>query len=1186
MKGKKKYIVPLLLAGMTTATGIVTTINQQQQSVVRADVQQTSEINDIASLELRMKNGFKSNYQVNESVTMPEVEVVDGTATEIVYTIKRGSKQCGQVTVTDVSNLATELKKTENLFKPDKTGAYDVTIEAKANGKVASKIEGLKIIVSKADASIVLPTNSKYVIPAQLPTDCETFKIPQPKVVLNKDDGSEKEVVEGLVVAVIDTTGDEHVLTVATDDSGEKYYAVDKNILGDAGTYQIRYTYKDSETIITSLNTNFQVVEDLDLDDIDLRMKLSSSSIPSSGNVNTDITLPKVTALENKDATDGINAHITVKYRKETGKNTYTDWEEIEDYENYTFHPTEMGNYQVCYQVDLQELYGKSSSVYYPETIIKVSDKKNPVARPTASYTVTDGVVKVGDTEITSENSEEKLPSVRYEIPSVVCLGSDGKATITLPAIYAEDNWSSYSKLKFTRGVYASGTTGVTKKEYKSTDTEYKANETITHEFTVAGNYEIRYIAEDENGNTTKVTYAIVVKESQDEVKDSVFNIKMNIGLNSITDVETLSFVKPTATDTYDSYLNVETYYDLWTESKESDSVDDVNARTGAIDGSKKVLTELKDLKDGKYSIKMAGLDHTAKYIRIVTVATRDAYLDSGNTIAVEKWIKINKASDDVAPAVFGITGSASTATENWNAELIGLNSEILIDSVGSDAYGEIGLKADGYAEGKKNGASNKSDLTINENKLSAFNQGKDIITLPAVTFKDADENLKISVTIYDNDGNRVNKVEYEDIDVKASVAEWLYTISGIQFKLSTAGMYTVTYRAEDVAGHVTVKTFGIRVNDTTAPTIVIDNEDKFGETVELGEFFEVPTGTLIKNGQYLDEKVTWQVEGGDVEKTQTGFYAKEVGTYYIRYSGADSLENEAVLENDTLFFINVKDTKAPVIDGAEDYSDKDIRSWSKDTETSDEGGETVTTELDQMTIRIPDLDTATDPNTNETIDVDITLTGPDGTVKVQEDGDGKYFIAKKQGKYTLTYVADDGRGNNTEFSIMYELGDCVAPTISWKNNYKVPSKVELDKNGEGTLELDLSNLVLKDNVTTDSSILKDSKHLTIKLMKPDGSTEVKSNGTPNEVYKYTLTETGTYTLQITVKDEAGNSKTEKFSIEVPSEDADTDSVSPVVGTILIVVSVVILAGVVIYFVVSSRKKTPAKAKASRSKKK
>lgn len=1192
MKGKNKYIVPLLLAGLTTATGLVTTVNQQQQqTIVHAET--TSEVTDIASLELQMKKGFNTDgYSVGESIRMPEVSVVGGTAEKYVYTIRKGSKIIGEPIEIDASaseSIATQLDTKK--FTPSVTGAYDVTIEAKASGTVVAKLDGLKIKVSKAEASIVLPVNSKYVIPAQLPVSHDKFKIPQPKVVTINDDGDEEEVTEGnLEVYLVDSKGEggETPLTATNVEGGENYYAVTSEQLAHPGTYQIRYVYKKDSTTITSLNTNFQVVKDLDPSDINLKIKLSSS-IPSSGNVNTDIEIPKVTVLENKDATDGINAHVKVTYKYKEGtkdskgnwvySNTWTDGGEIDDYENYSFKPTKIGIYQLYYTVDLDELYGEEvkPAEYRASQLIEVNDKKIPTVRPTDDYVVeTNGTISTSGTtatSITKDNSNEVLPSTRYNVPSVVYL-VDGKATITLPAIYGEDNYSEYSNIKFTREIAPNGVSGFSTKSYQSynaSGTYYQpANTSFTQELTIAGNYEIRYKAEDENGRIAKAVYSLVVKESKEDVKDSDYSIKMNINRSSVTKNDTLSFVKPTASDTYDSELNVVTYYDLW-ETKPEGEADSNGDRTGAISDSKVVLD---NLKNGKYSIKCSSLNDSANYIRIVTVATRDySYAEGDNVIYDEKWVTV-RSGDDNANAVFGIKDEAGTNASNWNTKLLEKNREISLKKIINDSVTVTSIMDNGYAKGDMDSTSTDTELKINTNSLAAFNQGRDNLVLPDVTFKDADEDLSISVIIKDNNGDIVNKVDYGRISREKSSSDYIYTISGVSFKLSTAGMYTVTYRAEDVGGNVTIKTFGIRVNDTTEPSIKIENQEVFGTTIELGDTFEVPTGVLYKNNELLTSEfdhVEWDVDCDN--KTYNGFTPDKEGTYHVVYYGVDSMGNKTELDNES-FWVKVEDTIAPEIDGADAIHDTEVLAWKKDTDPEDDSKK-----LNQMTIEIPQLVSATDPNTNDTFDVEITVTGPNGTVTLEKDADGNYshFIAKKQGKYTVTYTADDTRGNTTEKTIEYNLGDCELPTLKWKSGYTIPTTIDLNSN----FELKISNMILDDNETSPENV-----KLKAKLIKPDGSTEVKYNGEEGETYNWDLTDTGTYSLQITITDEADNSKTYKYSIEVPADDAETKTISPVVGTILIVVSVVILAGVVVYFVVSSRKKAPVKAKASRTKKK
>ena len=78
MKGKKKLIVPLLLAGVT-ATGVVANIQQTQNQQVQAAA---SEINNVEGAELRIKPFLQDSYTVGQKVYLPSTEVVGGTEAE------------------------------------------------------------------------------------------------------------------------------------------------------------------------------------------------------------------------------------------------------------------------------------------------------------------------------------------------------------------------------------------------------------------------------------------------------------------------------------------------------------------------------------------------------------------------------------------------------------------------------------------------------------------------------------------------------------------------------------------------------------------------------------------------------------------------------------------------------------------------------------------------------------------------------------------------------------------------------------------------------------------------------------------------------------------------------------------------------------------------------------------------
>lgn len=1202
MRGKNKNIVPLVLAGLTTATGLVTTVNQQQQTFVQAD---EVTISSVAGAELKLTGGFEDTYSLGSPITMPVVEVAGLDSYDLVYTITRGTKTMKTITIASTNAVAGKIDPAllldededgvkDGAYKPSYTGAYKVTIEAKKDGVVASKIEGLTIMVEKADAVIKLPVNSKYVIPAKIAKGQKGFKIPAPSVEVVDIEGNEVENPTGdLTVTLITPAGEVSFdeSDKITTDAENPYYAVSEDDLDTEGTCQIRYEYKEGNVVVSRLESNFQIVDDLDISE-NLYLKLQSS-IPSTGNVKTNISVPKVTVLDSSTATDGINAHVTITYAKLNDDGSKGTAKEI-DYTNYTFCPEEEGNYVLSYSADI-ELFGSATTTpYNPSTIIKVKDNKEPSVRPTYDYTVAVNATS-GKYEIKTVNGEvvedgtklsDVLANRKCDIPSVVIAGKK----FNLPAIWGEDNFYNWENIEFTREIVGST---IPKRTYKSVlasegvDAQYPANTAIEVDALEAGNYEIRYIAKDNNGSGKAITatYSLVVKDSADEneddivdsIEDAKTDVKLSIGISSITNKEKLTFNKPTATDSYDSSVDIVTGYELYTV-KPSEGV----AGEKVTDTSFFKLTKTNDA--GKYEIDIAKIleDYpSAKYIRVMATGIVDDYRANRETV-VDKYISLIDTTTDSVAASFAIKGidmedSAidGNYAKAWNTAIFNIatnkdkavkqngETSVVVDSINESGYAVIG----------------GSTVTIDGGTelLAAFDQGKESLEIPAITFTDADENLRVRLSITDSRGNLVSKTSYETVEKSRSsdTDPWTYEISGASFKMSSAGVYTITFRAEDVAGNVTVRSFGVRVNDKTAPTIVIENEDKFGGDVEIGDFFEVPAGNLIKNGTVQqDREVTWQVSGGEYVKTSTGFYPLETGTYYVKYYGTDSSGNPQLLQDDSLFYINAKDTTAPVFNDDSTITINPTMAWNPEEDPS--------SSVDKMEIKIPVV-YATDPIKNDAIDVTCTVTGPDGSsvkLKGYEDTDDfATFTATKQGKYTIKYEAVDGANNKVTMTKEIALGDCVAPTLEWKNNYAVPTTVKLGEELE--LKLGDDYFSLNDNVS-EATYLADN--MTIKLVKPDGTTELKNNGLNKKNYKWTLTETGTYTLNIIVKDEAGMSNTYKYTIEVPAEEAENKTVSPVVGTVLIIVSVVILAGVVVYFVVSSKKK--ASVKTSRSRKK
>lgn len=1165
MKGKKKIIVPLLLAGMT-ATGVVATNVQQQVNHVQAA--ETSAITNVEGAELRFTPFQKDTYAVGEVVYLPEPQVVGDLESdeEIVYTVKKGNKTVSIKTDTQGKKY----------FVASYEGYYNVSLEVKKDGKVTSSIKNLSVWVEKDDAVINLPVNSQYVIPAKIPAKQEGFKIPAPSVTITQNgEDVEKKLTDTTNPLTTDqlkvylVTPSKQVDLSSALSTDKTYFAVNKDDLADTGTYSIVYEYvipgegDAQDSIISRLESNFQVVNNYDTSDIKLAVTFLDD-IPSTGNVNTDISIPKVKVVDtNTNSTDAINAYIQVKVTN------LKDPSEVitVDYSNYTFRPTKEGYYTISYVASIP-LYGDKikTTEITPGDIIEVKDKKAPTVIPTYKYEIgTDGEISkvyVGNgdtyTTITStkdktarEVAEELLVNRKVDIPSVAVLKKvDNKkeATVVIPAAYATDNFYTFKgkdndEITITRTYRTS--TGVV--NTVTTDPNLPAE----IKFTSKGNSEIRYKATDKAGNTLgEIVYDIVVYDGEDEtvvenMKEGKTKIDLNVGTTIVSDREkTLTFAKPTATDTYDKNVEVRTFI--------------------KVNGVETELTETND--DGEYEINIADLiednddfdtfDIYAKaYVDKSLQGTRgtdpekDQLVDSNVVVSDVTTVTLVKASSDQDAPVFGMKGS-----KTWNQELFAINQEKLASEDGTS------IDSEGYL---LNGADNIK-IPNTQINMAPFDQ-EQIVKLPAVKFSEQyDANLTVSVSIVDQFGNEVSKTSQEMIEVIETAPGYDYIIDKVEFKLSTYGVYTVTYMAQDIAGNITVKSFGIRVNDKTAPTITIDDEDKFGKEIEVGEYFKVPAARLVKNGETVGGKITWEIykvsDGARYSEQPNGFTPLTEGTFFIRYQAIDEFGQTASLE-DSMFTVTAKDTVAPTIKVDKTYRMPSSMKWNPE-----EGD-------DFMVVDIP-VAFATDKLTKKDIEVVYTVTGPNGSkpsvTDYEEEGKDyiKSFKATSQGVYTIKYSAIDDAGNEKTHTVTIEIGDCQKPELTWVNkDNDLPKEVALNS----SYLLDLNSMIkLSDNETTEAKLLE---KMTIAMTGPDGSTvntEVK-NG---DEYEWKFTKSGSYTLKFTVKDEVGNKFEESYVITVPSEEVEENKVSPVLGTVLVVLSVVVLSGVVIYFVASSKKKT------------
>ena len=112
-------------------------------------------------------------------------------------------------------------------------------------------------------------------------------------------------------------------------------------------------------------------------------------------------------------------------------------------------------------------------------------------------------------------------------------------------------------------------------------------------------------------------------------------------------------------------------------------------------------------------------------------------------------------------------------------------------------------------------------------------------------------------------------------------------------FTPNQAGLYKLTYQAQDVAGNNAEKTYPIIAQHIT-PKINIDVE---AETTEftVGQKIVLPTPTVSGGSGDLSYEVSVRRVGGETIETKDGYFIPRIaGTYHVVYKATDYLKNTA----------------------------------------------------------------------------------------------------------------------------------------------------------------------------------------------------------------------------------------------------------------------------------------------------
>lgn len=1080
-----------------------------------------------------LKN-MPTTAKVNTEITIPAGNNGDGTVT---------------VTVTDPYGNAVETQQNgANLkFTATIVGDYKVRyMTTNADGvKTISQVYTIKVTGEKAVLNFA--ENSPFIMQSKVGAN-STLVLPYPEVSIT---GEEDDFVAGhytgegttdanITVTVVDPAHNTWTETTNVQDyssplgkttiDGKTYYTfkpAQKTEDGAQsvvyGTYAVYFKFVNAETnVVVTKAQKIQVSQNYSTENQKVTFTWNGS-LPESAVLGKEVELPKPITVDENNSNASVQTYtkVEVVYHNGEEEKAY----EVEDYKFTPMDEAKSGSYYtMTYRIYTLEQLNLAGFIASAEATNKTLAKAMEEADASGKVLVkTYRLSNVTDTEapkpkaVSAYAVEEngslanatiealKDEDTSYAIPSK----AKTQVEIEIPAIYGTDNYSKYEDLTLSRTLIDENGNSY------SLDGDSELNET---------DLEKSYVKQSKVNQNAKVlfrmkgTYTVKYKITDKANNSSEVSYKIVVTDTLIDDLAPYivmptiqSTVKPSETLTF-AEPTIADYKDDHSAGATTSTKIDENVKKDVYYyyGQADDTTDFDAMLAANQLTKLNA--ENSKYSVDIPQDPTSNYL----TVVV-------RAEDD---AKYSTGRTANNVSYKYKV--------VSIYHVNDDEVPE--LHAD----------TNLQNIAEALDGLYGQNETVNFVTPIEFTDQDNDgdatKNLVASLKVYDKNDNEINVsgVKYVYDGTK-------FSVQGGKFVTTVAGAYRVVITATDLGGNSLILGYQFEVRDTLAPMIEIDSIET---TMELGKTYTLPKPTLFDNGKTIENSAYSQVEFGDdcpsylFNQGTLEFTPKEKGTYTFRYVAEDDAHN---VRYSNYYTITVSDTIKPVIV----INETDEYSMPETAQYKNANNEVVN-------VKLP-LFTATDEY-NGVKSTSITVNDPDGEeLTVNTLTDHYEFTPNKNGVYSVTYQAVDNAGNVTTEKYSISVGDVTAPTLS---GVVAPGSYNIGD----TLRIDLSKLTLNDDTdsTKTGSSAVNSNNLTITLTGPDGNVELVK---ADDIYSYKFTNAGTYTLKYALKDDSNNPDDMSYTFEVKGNTASTSISEKAWGIGLIVLSVIILAGVVIYFV-------------------
>lgn len=1098
------------------------------------------------------------------------------------------------------------------------SNSYHVTVE-----NVSYELD-FSTPVLNSDKEII--GSKKNLIPTKMAVSNTAYELP---VAYAKIVGKDLTIDEttGLVtneVATIKVTkdgapqklNDTEKTTVFTS-NGDKFFITPS----EAGVYTVEYAYNDSENRPTKTFT-------INVEEGFVASELKLASIPTMPKIELGktVTLPKLTvnAGDEKNVETNVTSIVIEKENSngaikcELKDNNLEFKMAPENFTGVDSYAKMVGNYRITYIV--KDANGKTLTETFKVEGVKVSS--NPTIKLAYDYNSTDkaeDIVFGAEVELKAEYSSElnsiMLPAVYVEDPvsdnfeDFIIVRSIRKgSTYYYVDNYKYDEDAENGKTtdflaKYKNAALAEGTVGDPTKatEFKFHQDAQNIEGTYYLEYKVISRaVETRESTLYATGTSEKYSFKVLANTSMS--KETTANVEItNLQNTSVKNNEEV-IVKVNAVDDVDSRLKTSVF-----------------VHRGLIDANAITKPEsVEKYTDLEYYVKHVA-DNLSKTIKDNNLSREKNLLDDERLL--KGWNEDGTIAADVNTAFFkgleyyftDIKPQTETETKNnFKLDLAEFDSGIVnVVAVSINDFGNVG--GDTKQLSIKDMTDDKAPvIEIYEEKLPTewknglniatikVGQGKEV-KLPSVYVEDTDKTLSLNVMYYINSPeNSYGAIKY----LSPANKKFYYTelsskevqvIEGGVITTTEVGTYYVAYSATDVAGNTSVMYFTFEVGDTSKPVLsvepVADDVSISGNTVTGGKGTVIDFEATLKHSNGADiaenenETITITVDdngkGLDFAPSGEGrnsYVFNSYGTYIVTIEGSyeSSLEVDPIAADKKIIKVVIE---------------KKAIEWLGEFDVPTYAGM-------KESVKLPDVAAS-----NGAV-VKVTYVAPGDSSseateakKVTENGYSYWTFDTNEnsvGTYTVTYTATTDEDVLTK-TIKIKVGDNVAPTLSFN---KGDLTQDFIYDGEHDIEVVLEvnknkkSFVVK-VVNNGEEIISHNIGLTISDKTDDGTTNYNKSWSTGLSYELvgdnvkkgnTSTSSGTTTtqylisgkgevsLKLTMTDDYDNTRVETIKLNVIEKTTVEENKDNVVGVVLIVISLVLLAGVILFFTFTGKK--------------